>query len=116
MKLLSGICGNVDMDSVTYVYPNGPWKLSTSAGGSEYPEYSDCGTTDAVITMTYFGAAPMAGFAPLLVQFADSTCPVPVSWLWHFGDGNSSILQNPGHVYQLPGTYSPAVDCLQCAV
>jgi PKD repeat protein len=109
MRLLSDVCTdfNVDMDSVTLVYPAGRWKLSTPTGDAEYPKYSDCGTVDAVITMTDFGANPVAGFAPLLVQFADSTCPTPVSWLWHFGDGNSSTLQNPSHVYQLPGTYHP---------
>jgi PKD repeat protein len=27
------------------------------------------------------------------------------SWFWDFGDGNTSTLQNPSHVYATPGTY-----------
>ncbi|MDT8392844.1 MAG: PKD domain-containing protein, partial [Bacteroidales bacterium] len=28
-----------------------------------------------------------------------------ISWLWTFGDGNTSTLQNPTHTYGAPGTY-----------
>jgi len=28
------------------------------------------------------------------------------SWLWNFGDGTTSTLQNPNHVYTAPGTYN----------
>ena len=28
------------------------------------------------------------------------------SWLWDFGDGNTSTLQNPSHVYMASGTYN----------
>jgi len=30
----------------------------------------------------------------------------PYSWLWDFGDGNSSVEQNPTHIYQNDGEYS----------
>ncbi len=29
-----------------------------------------------------------------------------VSWMWHFGDGTSSSVQHPSHVYASPGSYS----------
>jgi gliding motility-associated-like protein len=29
-----------------------------------------------------------------------------VSYLWNFGDGNTSILQNPSHIYALSGNYN----------
>jgi hypothetical protein len=29
-----------------------------------------------------------------------------ISWLWDFGDGNSSTLANPSHMYSSPGTYT----------
>jgi gliding motility-associated-like protein len=45
-----------------------------------------------------------------LVQFTDSTVVVSnarkTSWLWDFGDGNTSTQQNPGHVYTAPGLYA----------
>ena len=28
------------------------------------------------------------------------------SWLWYFGDGDSSLLENPKHFYELPGMYT----------
>ena len=30
----------------------------------------------------------------------------PTSWLWDFGDGNTSTLENPEHIYAVPGTYT----------
>ncbi|MFH1319204.1 MAG: PKD domain-containing protein [Bacteroidota bacterium] len=41
----------------------------------------------------------------LTLSFADSTFPTPDSWLWDFGDGNTSISQNPTHTYDSTGTF-----------
>jgi PKD repeat protein/subtilisin family serine protease len=53
-----------------------------------------------------FTASPTSGPAPLTVNFTDLSTYNPTSWLWSFGDGNTSPLQNPSHVYNYPGTYS----------
>lgn len=37
-------------------------------------------------------------------QFSGSSANA-ASWLWNFGDGNTSALQNPSHQYSTPGTY-----------
>jgi photosystem II stability/assembly factor-like uncharacterized protein len=40
-------------------------------------------------------------------QFISTVAAAPIqSWNWNFGDGNSSTLQNPAHVYQNSGTYT----------
>ncbi|MEQ1733835.1 MAG: PKD domain-containing protein, partial [Bacteroidia bacterium] len=42
-------------------------------------------------------------------QFTDSTqiqAGQTVNWLWSFGDGGSSSLQNPAHIYSSPALYS----------
>ncbi|HLP51925.1 MAG TPA: PKD domain-containing protein [Chitinophagales bacterium] len=61
------------------------------------------------------GIAPSIYFSnPVLcatdtIQFIDSSIPpgVPISyWQWNFGDGDTSNLQNPTHVYATPGTYT----------
>ncbi len=31
---------------------------------------------------------------------------LPLTWDWDFGDGNTSTLQNPAHIYTLLGTYN----------
>ena len=38
--------------------------------------------------------------------FFDSSAVAPVSWLWYFDDGDSSIVQNPTHLYDTTGTYN----------
>lgn len=57
---------------------------------------------------------PMANFIPVIgandltVTFTDaSTTPIGtiVSWLWSFGDGATSVSQNPSHVYAASGSY-----------
>ena len=40
-----------------------------------------------------------------LVTFTDQSANGPISWRWTFGDGTSSIQQNPQHVYLQPGNY-----------
>ena len=40
------------------------------------------------------------------VQFSDLSTGVPSSWSWDFGDGATSTLRNPSHVYASPGTYT----------
>ena len=42
----------------------------------------------------------------LLVAFEDTTAGRTTSWLWSFGDGNTSTRQNPTHTYDEPGTYA----------
>jgi PKD repeat protein len=31
---------------------------------------------------------------------------MPTNWIWDFGDGNISLLQDPTHTYNAPGTYN----------
>lgn len=38
-------------------------------------------------------------------NFTDSSSGA-INWFWTFGDGNTSSLQNPGHTYGAPGTYT----------
>lgn len=53
-----------------------------------------------------------AGFAhttvgenPFLVQFEDESSGDIATWLWDFGDGSTSSLQNPQHLYQYEGAF-----------
>lgn len=53
-----------------------------------------------------FFADTTYGFAPLQVQFVDSTIPIANSWVWDFGDGDTSQDQFPQHVYTQSGIYT----------
>ncbi|HNW68809.1 MAG TPA: C25 family cysteine peptidase [Bacteroidales bacterium] len=59
------------------------------------------------------GLAPSAAFIaePLntcdgLINFTDLTTNSPVAFLWNFGDGDTSNLQNPSHNYLANGNYT----------
>lgn len=47
--------------------------------------------------------SPDHGSAPLSVQFSADSAP---TYSWDFGDGGSSSLQSPAHIYTVPGTYA----------
>ncbi|MCH7764661.1 MAG: PKD domain-containing protein, partial [Candidatus Marinimicrobia bacterium] len=56
-----------------------------------------------------FSGTPIEGPYPLEVSFTDLTVPGSgeiISWLWTFGDGDTSYVQNPAHTYTLPGQYT----------
>lgn len=68
-----------------------------------------CGTDSACQSVTVC-PNPVAGFTSAInflgVSFSDNTPGSPISWLWDFGDGNSSTQQNPNHTYANAGTYN----------
>ena len=41
-----------------------------------------------------------------VVQFNDASGSEPTSWLWDFGDGQTSTDRNPTHVFRGPGVFS----------
>jgi len=53
-----------------------------------------------------FTATPLAGLASLSVVFTDTTTNTPLTRTWSFGDGHTSALQNPTHVYDQAGQYT----------
>ena len=53
-----------------------------------------------------FTAVPMVQTYPnATVTFTNTTQAGPWTFLWNFGDGNSSTDENPAHTYAAPGTY-----------
>lgn len=57
-----------------------------------------------------FSASSTSGCFPKVVQFQDLSTPgagnTNVAWLWDFGNGNTSTLQNPIAVYNSAGSFS----------
>jgi len=74
----SNVCGSVSVTHNIVVYPN---------------------------TVTaFFNTAPLVGCEPLPVQFDQSLLGITF-WSWAFGDGNTSVEEDPLHVYENAGTY-----------
>ena len=55
-----------------------------------------------------FTSTPNNGCAPLLVQFTNLT-QYASTYLWQFGDGDTSSAFEPSHVYDYPGSYDVAL-------
>jgi PKD repeat protein len=53
-----------------------------------------------------FSGTPLSGPPGLRVQFTDLSVGSPVSWVWVFGDGHTSTLRNPEHVYSTVGVFT----------
>jgi PKD repeat protein len=53
-----------------------------------------------------FSGDPVQGYAPLTVSFTDMSSNIPTDWAWNFGDGGSSNIKNPIHIYSAPGRYT----------
>ena len=51
----------------------------------------------------------------LSVTFTDTSAGPPTSWLWDFGDGNTSTQQNPSYNYANPGTYKVCLTVLDAS-
>jgi len=53
-----------------------------------------------------FVVNPTAGVAGVTNFLCSDTSTGATSWSWNFGDGGTSTLQNPAHIYSAPGTYT----------
>jgi PKD repeat protein len=50
--------------------------------------------------------------APLVVQFNDTSTGDPSSWIWNFGDNQTSTEQNPIHTYYSEGSYNVSLTAI----
>ena len=53
-----------------------------------------------------FSASPTSGCAPQTINFTDLSSGPSTSWLWDFGNGNTSNVKNPMAIYSNPGQYT----------
>jgi gliding motility-associated-like protein len=93
-----------------------PIKIYDSVGTYQVKLYinnpATCNVTDTVLKLITVYPPYKADFnfttQPCSNQFAfqDSSMVAPVSWLWHFDDGDSSMVQNPQHSYDSIGKYN----------
>lgn len=63
-----------------------------------------------------FNASPLVGCVPMFVQFYDSSIVgTPASYFWDFGDGTTSTLPDPSHIYYNAGVYTVSLTIITVA-
>lgn len=91
----------------------------TTSGSDTIHTFTGSGTFDVtsipIAPVADFSGTPTSGNAPLTVAFADLSTNTPTSWLWDFGDGQTSTSQNPSHTYQSPGAYTVSLTATNAA-
>jgi gliding motility-associated-like protein len=101
----------------TYLWSNGATTSWITVGEGTYWVTANDGTCSAtdtvVVTMPYIPTAAFSNSTTtcinIPVTFTDqSTTPGGIiwSWLWNFGDGTTSTVQNPVHLFPGAGTYN----------
>ena len=104
---------NTTATSVQYVYQttgsNQVSLIVSGLGGSNTntkPNYIVVGSATPPPPVASFTNNPASGPAPLTVYFYDTSTGSPTGWAWAFGDGNTSMSQNPSDIYVNPGSYT----------
>ncbi|MBI5326390.1 MAG: PKD domain-containing protein, partial [Ignavibacteriae bacterium] len=102
-KLLDSVTFGPQSDDISWGrYPNG-------TGAFQFLNYVTPNSKNMLgpePLVALFSAEPLTGRKPLEVKFTDSSTGGPADYLWQFGDGGTSIEQNPVHTYLEKGTYS----------
>jgi PKD repeat protein len=81
----------------------------TVTSGAQSASWSQLVTSNSEGMSVLVTVSPSVGSAPLIVNFVSTVSGAynPVTYLWEFGDGNTSTDPNPTHIYQNPGAYAP---------
>ncbi|MEE9554990.1 MAG: PKD domain-containing protein [candidate division Zixibacteria bacterium] len=95
--------GTSDLTNPTYVYQDaGTYTVTltaTNSYGTDMESKPDYIEVILAAPIADFVGSPLAGIPPMEVSFFDLSINGPTSWLWDFGDGGTSDLANPTHVY-----------------
>lgn len=117
------LTGGVPDYTYQWFYNGAPFSQITDSIGGLYPGVYKCVYSDnkcpvpnvdsVVLIVDVVYITPDFTFEnvcePLPIQFTDSSTINSgsiSSWLWKFGDGDTSVLQHPSHIYAGDGTYN----------
>ena len=96
---------------------NLPGPLTSTGGSVTIRQTSDAGVVASGFVMNWTCVTPSTPPVPAFIanttssctgtiSFTDQSSNTPNQWLWKFGDGTTSTLQNPTHTYTANGTYT----------
>lgn len=80
--------------------------VATNSAGSNTKTIANCISVDPQVPDAAFTASITVVPVGQSIQFTDQSANSPSAWTWDFGDGSSSALRNPTHVYANSGNYT----------
>jgi len=110
-QIITGDWQGSGRDGIAIFRPEaGYWYFDYNLDGLVDKSFRYGGSNDQIIVGKWISVAPTAAFvanttfgsSPLSVLFTDQSTGSPISWYWSFGDGTTSLLQNPVHTYTSP--------------
>src|SRR4029434_10574039 len=75
-------------------------------GGSNTLTRTNYVTVTTAAPVAQFTGSPTSGNSPLTVNFSNTSTGSITSYAWTFGDGGTSTLAAPSHVYAAAGVYT----------
>ena len=93
----------------TNTYPTGSYNITlivTTLGGCSDTVFMPAGIVADDKPVADFSANPRDVCAKIDVNFLDQSTGNVTRWLWDFGDGGTSIEQNPSHHYEDTGLFT----------
>jgi PKD repeat protein len=80
--------------------------IATNTAGSDSVSKNITVIDPVTSPTSSFASNPQSGTAPLNVVYTDHSTNAPTSWLWDFGEGNTSTSQNTEWTFEISGTYN----------
>lgn len=87
-------------------FPDSIFAKANTNYNTSRSNHANNGNIAPIFLLADFNADITTGQWPVKVNFTDISSGIPDSWRWQFGDGNSSIEQNPEHTYNNSGLYT----------
>lgn len=100
--------GTSNVQNPTYTFQNpGVFNVTLAAGNGVFTDTITYPNHVVVIPnpVANFTSNKQVVCSPGAIKFYDESS-TSVAWSWDFGDGITSNLQNPGHIYETPGQYN----------
>lgn len=99
-----GQTSTLENPSIIYTIP-GTYTVSLTVDGTLTETKPNYITVHTKPVPDFSSASDLTGCAPLGVTFSGNDGGSTItSWYWDFGDGNTSSLQNPTHIYDVQNT------------
>lgn len=106
-KVYSGYASNVTLEtSKCWLSSNGTsWQAAGTGTSRLYDLCINAYASPAAAVNTDFSAVQTSSCTGT-ISFIDASQNSPTNWIWTFGDGTTSSMQNPTHTYTTNGSYT----------